>query len=64
MKSKARKNNTERVWTIRTEGSYMIHARAPHLLRDRLKRYVDATGCTITDVIINSLEKYLKERGF
>ena len=64
MKLKARKNVTERTWTIRTEGSYMIHARVPHQLRDRLKSYVDATAYTITDTIIAALEKYLKERGF
>lgn len=64
MKQRARKETPERTWTIRTEGTYMIHARVPHELRDRLKAYVDATAYTITDTMIAALEKYLKERGF
>lgn len=64
MKQRARKETPERVWTIRTEGTYMIHARAPHELRDRLKSYVDATMYTITDTVIAALEEYLEKRGY
>ena len=64
MKNRARKTPTERSWTNETAFTSRICARIPIEQKERLKRYVDATMLTTTDVVVDALEKYLKERGF
>lgn len=64
MKDKARKETTKREWTRQTCGSYMCSARLPDELATRLRRYVDSTMYTITDTMVEALERYLDERGF
>lgn len=63
MKQKARKNVRERTWAIQTSDTYMLHARVPHELRDRLKAYIEASGKTITDTVIEALEEHLEKSG-
>lgn len=41
----------------------MLHARVPLDLRDRLKAYIEASGKTITDTVIEALEKHLEKSG-
>ena len=63
MKSQARKTPTPRAWSATSNGTYMLTARIPLDLMDRLRRYVDATMYTVTDVVIKALEEYLEKRG-
>ena len=64
MKQRARDNVTPRNWTIRTEDTYMVHARIPHDLCNRLRKCVDENGVTITHCVEWALEEYLRKRGY
>lgn len=64
MKSRARKTPTPRKWTTETAYTGRVCARIPLELRDRLRRYVDGTMLTTTEVIIDALDGYLKTRGY
>lgn len=64
MASRARKNPTPREWTQETAFTKRIAARIPLGLNGRLKDYVEGTMLTITDVVIMSLDEYLKKRGY
>lgn len=63
MASRARKTPTPRMWTEETAFTKRIAARIPLDLMDRLRRYVDVTMYTVTDVVIKALEEYLDKRG-
>lgn len=63
MKQKARHTTTERVWSVQTNDTYMLHARIPLDLMERLRAYVTITGATITDTTIKALDDYLKSSG-
>lgn len=56
-----RKTPTPRTWSRTTNDTYMIGARIPLPLRDRLRAYVESNGKTITEVLIAALERYLQE---
>lgn len=56
-----RKTPTPRTWSRTTNDTYMVSGRIPLPLRDRLRAYVEATGKTITEVLIAALERYLQE---
>ena len=64
MKQRARKDVTERTWSITTNDTYMLHARVPLDLMDRLRVYVNSTMMNITDTVIAALEEYLSKRDF
>ena len=64
MKQRARKEPTQRTWTVQTNDTYMITARLPLDLRDRLRSYVNSTMMTNTETVISALDQYLQERGF
>lgn len=51
------------MWTEETAFTKRIAARIPLDLMDRLRRYVDVTMYTVTDVVIKALEEYLDKRG-
>lgn len=53
---------TPRTWSRTTNDTYMIGARIPLPLRDRLRAHVEATGKTITEVTIQALTDYLNEK--
>ena len=50
---------TPRTWSRTTNDTYMIGARIPLRLRDQLRAHVEATGQTITEVVIAALNDYL-----
>ena len=50
----------KRKWTRQTKYTVMLNARVPVDLAERLRRYVEYTGATITDTVIHALEDYLR----
>lgn len=56
-------NPTPRTWSRTTNDTYMIGARIPLRLRDRLRAYVEESGQTITEVVIAALSDFLKQKG-
>ena len=63
MRSQARDQSARRKWSRTTPDTYMLSARVPLDLRDKLREYVDYTGYSITDVVVASLRDYLKSRS-
>lgn len=51
--------SAKRRWTRHTASSIMISVRVPIPLADRLREYVDYTGISVTDVVVDGIKAYL-----
>lgn len=63
MRSKARDQSKRRKWSRTTPDTYMLSARIPLDLTNKLRQYVEYTGDSITDVVVVALYQYLKEHS-
>ena len=63
MRSQARDQSKRRKWTRTTQDTYMLSARIPRELTDKLRLYVDYTGDSITDVVVVALHQYLQDHS-
>lgn len=59
MKTRARDQSARRRWSRTTCDSYMMSVRVPLDQMDELRRYVEYTGHSITDVVLSALTEYL-----
>lgn len=63
MRSQARDQSKRRRWTRTTQDTYMLSARIPRDITDKLRQYVEYTGDSITDVVVVALHQYLNEHS-
>lgn len=63
MRSQARDQSKRRKWTRSTPDTYMLSARIPIEITEKLRQYVEYTGDSITDVVVVALHQYLKEHS-
>lgn len=63
MRSNARDQSARRRWTRTTADTYMLSARIPNDICDKLRSYVEYTGYSITDVVVAALGAYLKDNS-
>lgn len=63
MKSKARDQSLRRKWTRTTADTYMLSARIPKDLTDKLRQYVEYTGDSITGIVVMALQQYFTEHS-
>lgn len=61
--SRARDQSMNRRWTRTTPYTYMLSARIPIEIADRLRAVVDSTARSTTEVVIEALTEYLEKRG-
>lgn len=60
MKQMARDQSKARRWSRTTPDTYMLSARIPYDVVEKLRAYVEYTGATVTDVVVRALKAYLK----
>lgn len=60
MKQMARDQSKARKWTRTTPDTYMLSARIPYSVVEKLRAYVEYSGLSVTDVVVRSLREYLK----
>lgn len=63
MRSKATDQSKRRKWSRTTCDTYMLSARIPNDLTNRLRHYVEYTGDSVTDVVVVALHQYLKDHS-
>ena len=59
MKSNARDQSARRRWSRTTTDTYMMSVRVPLDQMGELRRYVEYTGRSTTDVVLAALTEYL-----
>lgn len=60
MRGRARDQSKRRRWTRTTPDTYMLSARIPWEITERLRAYVDRTGDSVTDVVVVAIHEYLE----
>lgn len=63
MKNMARDQSKNRKWTRTTPDTYMLSARIPYDVVEKLRAFVEYSGASVTDVVVRSLRAYLKEHS-
>lgn len=63
MRSQARDQSKRRKWKRTTQDTYMLSARIPREITDKLRQYVEYTGDSITDVVVVALHQYLQDHS-
>lgn len=63
MSNLSRDQSKNRKWSRTTPYTYMLSARIPLELADALRRFVDYTGASVTDVVCRALREYLKQHS-
>ena len=63
MKTRARDQSARRRWSRTTTDTYMMSTRVPLDQMAELRRYVEYTGRSITDVVLSALSEYLSNHS-
>ena len=63
MRSMARDQSSKRKWSRQTPYTCMMSARVPTWLADKVRRFVDKTGGSVSDVIVVALDEWIKRNS-
>ena len=63
LRSMARDQSAKRKWSRQPPHTTMMSARVPTWLADKVRRFVDKTGGSVSDVIVIALDEWIKRNS-